>query len=95
MEDNAFTAVVPLRLSDSLHDELAQRIREFFSAALNVKTEEIADQADFFLDLGGSSLDYFGMISAIENEFSVKIPVEKSAELSTVAAFHRYLSETL
>ena len=95
LEDNAFTAVVPLQLSDSLHDELAQRIREFFSAALNIKTEEIADQADFFLDLGGSSLDYFGMISAIENVFSVKIPVEKSTELSTVAAFHRYLSETL
>ena len=95
LEDNAFTQVVPMSTDEGLQDELAQRIREFFAAALNRKTEDVADQADFFLDLGGSSLDYFGMISALENEFSVKIPVEKSAELSTVAAFHAYLSEKL
>ena len=95
LEDNAFTQVVPLRSDEGLQDELAQRIREFFAAALDCKAEDIADKADFFLDLGGSSLDYFSLISALENEFSVKIPVEKSAELSTVAAFHSFLSEQL
>lgn len=95
LEENAFTQIKPLNEDEGLRDELAQRLREFFAAALNSKPEDIADQADFFLDLGGSSLDYFGMIAALETEFSVKIPVEQSASLSTVAAFHQFLSENL
>ena len=95
LEEGHFTPVQPLSVDDNLQDELAERIREFFAAALSCQKEDISDQSDFFLDLGGSSLDYFGMISAIETEFSVKIPVERSAELSTVSAFHRYLSEAL
>ncbi|WP_407386217.1 AMP-binding protein [Ruminococcus sp.] len=95
LEENAFTPVTPLRSDQGLGDALAQRIREFFAAALDKKPEDIADQADFFLDLGGSSLDYFGMISAMETEFSRKLPVEQSESLSTVAAFHTYLSEKL
>ncbi|MBQ3266086.1 MAG: AMP-binding protein [Ruminococcus sp.] len=95
LEDNRFTEIHPIGADEGLQDELAQRIREFFAAALSLKTGDISDKADFFLDLGGSSLDYFGMISALEGEFSVKIPVEQSSSLSTVAAFHAFLSERL
>ena len=95
LEENGFTIVQPLNADEGLQDELAQRIREFFAAALGRKAEDISDKADFFLDLGGSSLDYFGMISALETEFSVKIPAEQSATLSTVAAFHSFLSDKL
>jgi len=35
------------------------------------------------------------VIGGIENEFSVKIPAEQSAALSTVAKLHHYLSEQL
>ena len=93
LEENGFHEVKPLGKDEGLQDALAKRLREFFAAALDRSAEDIADSADFFLDLGGTSLDYFGMIAAMENEFSVKISKEQN--LSTVAAFHRYLSEIL
>lgn len=93
LEDGAFHEVQPLSADEGLHDALSDRLKEYFAAALNCSVEDIADQADFFLDMGGNSLDYFGMISAMEHEFSVKIPTEQN--LSTVADFHRYFSDTL
>ena len=93
LEENGFHEVKPLGKDEGLQDALAKRLREFFAAALDRSAEDIADSADFFLDLGGTSLDYFGMIAAMETEFSVKISTEQN--LSTVAAFHRYLSEIL
>ena len=95
LENGRFTPVKPLNAEEGLSDELALKIKDFFAAALSMKAEDIPEQADFFLDLGGSSLDYFGMISGLETEFSVKIPVEQSATLSTVAKFHEYLSDKL
>lgn len=93
LEENGFHEVKSLGKDEGLQDALAKRLREFFAAALDRSAEDIADDADFFLDLGGTSLDYFGMIAAMETEFSVKISTEQN--LSTVAAFHRYLSEIL
>lgn len=93
LEENGFHEVKPLGKDEGLQDALAKRLREFFAAALDRSAEDIADGADFFLDLGGTSLDYFGMIAAMETEFSVKVSTEQN--LSTVAAFHRYLSEIL
>ena len=93
LEENAFHEIQPLSAEDGLQDELSSRIKDFFAAALDRPAEDVADQADFFLDLGGTSLDYFGMISAMESEFSVKIPTEKN--LSTVADFHQFLSDNL
>ena len=93
LEENGFHEVKPLGKDEGLQDALAKQLREFFAAALDRSAEDIADGADFFLDLGGTSLDYFGMIAAMENEFSVKISTEQN--LSTFAAFHRYLSEIL
>ena len=93
LEENAFHEVHPLSADEGLQDELSARIRDFFAAALNCSAEDVADQADFFMDLGGTSLDYFGMISAMEQEFSIKISTEQN--LSTVADFHQFLSESL
>ncbi len=93
LAENGFHEVKPLKKGEGLQDALSKRIKEFFAAALERSAEDIADGADFFLNLGGTSLDYFGMISAMENEFSVKISTEKN--LSSVADFHRYLSDIM
>ncbi len=95
LESGGFTEIDPFTAADTLDDKPAARLREFFAEALSMKAEDIPDHADFFLDLGGTSLDWFGMIGGIENEFSVKIPAEQSAALSTVAKLHHYLSEQL
>ena len=95
LESGAFTLVKPLDADDRLDDPLADRLKEFFAEALHMKSEDIPEQADFFLDLGGTSMDYFGMIGGIENEFSVKIPAGQSESLSSVAKFHEFLSDKL
>lgn len=93
LEEGGFTPIKPIHADEGLQDELAVRLREFFAAALSQKAEDIPDKADFFLDLGGSSLDYFGMLSGMETEFSVKIPADQN--FSTIVDFHRFLSEKL
>ena len=96
LEDDAFTQVKPMNEDEGLQDELALRLKEFFAAALSRKVEDISDQADFFLVAQSPVMDIFGnMIAAIETEFSLKIPVDQSSSLSTVAAFHSYLSQRI
>ena len=43
-------------------DRLTRRMIAVFSAAVNRPETEISGDSDFFLDLGGSSLDYFAML---------------------------------
>ena len=38
--------------------------------------EEINPNSDFFFDLGGSSLEYFELISKINDEFNINIQFE-------------------
>lgn len=95
LENGEFTEITALGPGEELNDELTLRLRAFFAAAVSKNEDEIADKADFFLDLGGSSLDYFGMIAGLESEFGVKIPTDKSSELTTVADFYNFLKERL
>lgn len=68
---------------------LAQRVQTCFAEALGKDTSEIAADADFFTELGGSSLDYFGMLAKLESEFSLPFPPEhtKLRTVEEIAAF--------
>ena len=57
-------------------DELTQRIREVFSLSTNRPEEDISADSDFFLDLGGTSLDYFAMLTRLRDEFGAPFPME-------------------
>ena len=72
-------------------DELVLKIRAIFAAALQKKTEEIPYTADFFLDLSGTSLDYFVVLSELKNEFSVQITADGERSLSTVKEIYEYI----
>ena len=56
------------------NDEITLVIRNIFIKAL--KKEKVDNKGDFFLDLGGSSLEFFSVVSDIYNEFSVDISKE-------------------
>ena len=73
--------------------ELLQRVAKHFSEALRVSPDSIAPDAHFFYDLGGTSLDYFSMISAIQSEFQVGFPTAAGQSLSTVREFCRFIRE--
>ena len=74
-------------------DPLWLQIRDMFASALNKTAEEISPSADFFLDEGGSSLDYFAMIAQMQKEFSVSIPMDSANQLHTVQSLYLWLKE--
>ena len=77
--------------TDGLNTELADKILSFFSAALG--HECTSYYTDFFTDEGGTSLDYFAMISQLQQEFQVSFPSEQEKTLSTVADLCRHVEK--
>lgn len=76
-------------------DALFCRVRAIFAEALDKDESEIGDDMHFFFDLGGSSLDYFAMVSAVQNEFRVSFPVGSEGSLSTVKQFCEFIRENI
>ena len=57
---------------------------------MNRREDEIAFDADFFLDLGGTSLDYFAMLTKLRDEFEAPFPLEETG-LKTVRSIADYV----
>ena len=55
--------------------------------------DSISDDADFFTDLGGSSLDYFSLIDSIKNDLGVDLSELQQSNLTSVKAFYEYLKK--
>ena len=72
---------------------LIAAVTKHFAEALRRAPEEIAPDAQFFYDLGGTSLDYFAMIASIQGEFDVGFPTDAGQSLTTVRAFCRFIRE--
>lgn len=72
-------------------DALLASLRAAMAAALGKEPEDVGARADFFLDLGGSSLDYFALISALRAEYGVDFPTEDGSSLSTAEALAAYI----
>ncbi|MDR0491184.1 MAG: AMP-binding protein [Oscillospiraceae bacterium] len=56
---------------------------------------DIDIHANFFIDLHGSSLDYFTLMSDIANVFNIQINLEKRNNLYTVYDVYKYLMELI
>jgi|GEM_PF-399416 len=69
-------------------------VKQMFQRALDT-TDDIDVSANFFFDLGGTSLDYFTLINDISASFNVNINLEQKNNLYTVLDFHKYLMEVL
>ena len=71
-------------------DALLLRIRAIVAAAVNRSPDDVAPDADFFLDLGGTSLDYFAMLTKLRDEFDAAFPLEETG-LKTARAIADYI----
>lgn len=71
------------RKDEDVSDALAAQVRACFAEALGKPAEEISEDEDFFTDLGGTSLDYFGLLARLEEEFGRPFPPE-DMQLRTV-----------
>ena len=92
--DFASGALCPLDFSrkhdDADADALLCRIRAVVASAVNRSENEIAFDADFFLDLGGTSLDYFALLTKLRDEFDAPFPLEETG-LKTVRSIADYV----
>ena len=75
--------------------ETRARIRALFSEILGVPADSIAGNANFMTDLGGSSLDYFTLISELDRAFQVKLPYESEGFGYSLDDFERLIKEHL
>lgn len=72
--------------------ELAAAVCACFASALNKDVADISYDADFFTDLGGTSLDYFALLSFIKDEFGASLPTDDESGISTVSQFVKFIS---
>ena len=75
---------------DDLNNEITNRLKKLFAEVLGKDIKEISDDSDFFLDLGGTSLDYMALLLKIEQEFEIAISF-KEKSFSTIKEFYNYL----
>jgi acyl carrier protein len=75
-------------------NDLQKRIRALFAEVLQKQEDEVGVDDDFFTSLGGSSLDYFTLISLAKQELGIALPIEKAQELSTIRAIENYIQRS-
>ena len=93
LDSGELTQVVPDRaLKGRADDEIARKITLMFSMALQKPEDEIGYDADFFTDLGGTSLDYFSLVAGMRDEFRVSFQTGDMS-MSTVRQLHDYILE--
>ncbi|MBR1482821.1 MAG: AMP-binding protein [Ruminococcus sp.] len=91
LADGTLREVVPDRaLLGRMDDDIARRITAMFAMTLHKPEDEIAPDADFFADLGGTSLDYFALIAGMRDAFRVSFRTGDMS-MSTVRALHDYV----
>ena len=71
--------------------ELTDALIRLFAQALDREPEGISPQANFFFDLNGSSLDYFSLLSSLQDAYGFTLPDGQEAP-ATVEDFCLLLS---
>ncbi len=83
-----------IQREEGVDDEISRNITKLFAIALNKPESEIGYTADFFLDEGGTSLDYLAVISQLRDEYKVPFPTGDGG-LNSVKGLHLYIKEKL
>ena len=73
--------------------EILNKVIEIMAYILDKKKEEINPDANFFFDLGGSSLDYYNLISMLTTEFKVEISLDNKSSNYTAKTISKMLEE--
>lgn len=68
-------------------------MKEIIAAQLGVSEDEITEGSSFKEDLGADSLDLFELVMALEEEYSIEIPMEDYEALNTVGDVINYIRD--
>ena len=93
--DGAFTVLTPDRAHEDDLGELREQVRQIFAEALNKPADAVGDQSDFFLEEGGTSLDYFSMVVQLQDRFGIQFPADAGSSLNTVGEIAAYVDRRM
>jgi acyl carrier protein len=74
-------------------NEVVDNLKRITAEVLGKSRDSIPSNADFFLELEGTSLDYFALVSRIEEEYGIKIELTEDNPLKSVNDFYRYIED--
>ena len=80
--------------ADGTDDETMALIKKTFAKAADANAA-VQPSSDFFIDLGGTSLDYIMLASELESVFDIKINLETNQNLRTPEHFYKYIKGAL
>ena len=80
---------------DICRNPLYLKIRSIVASELMLEEEEIGPDDHLVNDLGASSLDYFSVLTALAEEFSVSTPSDKEQYRYTLREFCHYMERYL
>lgn len=83
------------KASGDEEDEIHRFVRKVFSVVLGTDETDISGDADFFLDLGGTSMDYFVVEAKIEEEFGVKLPNGPQDSVTSVGKMSDFINKSM
>ena len=72
---------------------MLEKMKEIIADQLGVSEDEVTLEASFKEDLDADSLDLFGLVMALEEEYGVEVPSDGLAELNTVGDVINYLKD--
>lgn len=72
---------------------ILDKVIDIMANVLDKNKDEINIDANFFHDLGGTSLDYYNLISMITNEFKVEINLDSNSSFYTARSIAKMLEE--
>ncbi len=76
-----------------VNKDILDKVIEIISKVLDKDIKEINIDSNFFFDLGGSSLDYYNLISMITTEFKVDINLDNSSSQYSAKTLAKLLEE--
>ena len=94
--DGSLAVFDPVKLdshTQELFDALEEQLRQCFAQVLEKDPEQIGKDSHFFRELGGSSMDYYALLSLLQAKFGVQIVATEESRLATVSEFAAYMKE--
>lgn len=64
---------------------ISEKVKKMVAEQLCVPIEKVKDNAKFVEDLGADSLDLVEMLTALEDEFGIRISDEEALKMTTIA----------
>ena len=73
--------------------EILNKVKEIMANILDKNIDDINNDANFFFDLGGSSLDYYNLISMLTTEFKIEINLDNNSSFYTPISLTKMIEE--